>query len=140
MNAIDKQFYTFVLGNPAPQGSKRHVGRGVMLESSKRLAPWRSNVRSACLDAAGKPLAFFDGAVYVELLFVLKRPVSTPKSRTPVAIKKPDIDKLARAILDAIGSAGVWRDDSQVVALSAYKRIAMLDETPGCRIKIAGAA
>lgn len=136
---MKERFEVFVPGHPAPQGSKRHVGKGIMVESSKHVAPWRSDVRSACLDVAGKPLAFFDGAVHVELLFVLKRPVSTPKSRTPAAIKKPDIDKLARAVLDAIGSAGMWRDDSQVVALSAYKRIAMLDETPGCRITIAGA-
>jgi len=137
---MKERFEVFVPGHPAPQGSKRHVGNGIMVESSKHVAPWRSDVRSACLDAAGKPLAFFDGGVYVELLFILKRPVSTPKSRTPAAVKKPDIDKLARAILDAIGSAGIWRDDSQVVTLAAYKRIAMPDETPGCRIKIAGAA
>ena len=31
-----------VKGVPGAQGSKRHVGRGVMLESSKKVAPWRS--------------------------------------------------------------------------------------------------
>jgi crossover junction endodeoxyribonuclease RusA len=131
-----KSFRVFVPGHPAPQGSKRHVGNGVMVESSKHVAPWRSDVRSACLDGAGKPLAFFDGPVDVELLFVLRRPVATPKTRTPPATKKPDIDKLARAILDAIGSAGMWRDDSQVVTLWAQKKIAGSDETPGCGIRI----
>jgi crossover junction endodeoxyribonuclease RusA len=131
-----KSFRVFVPGHPAPQGSKRHVGKGIMVESSKHVAPWRSDVRSACLDTAGKPLAFFDGPVDVELLFVLRRPVATPKTRTPPAIKKPDIDKLARAILDAIGSAGMWRDDSQAVVLYAFKRIALPDETPGCWIKV----
>jgi hypothetical protein len=30
--------FTFtVLGKPAPQGSKRHVGKGVMIESSKQV-------------------------------------------------------------------------------------------------------
>ena len=29
----------------APQGSKRHVGRGIMIESSKRVKPWRDAVR-----------------------------------------------------------------------------------------------
>jgi crossover junction endodeoxyribonuclease RusA len=134
-----KSFRAFVPGHPAPQGSKRHVGKGIMVESSKHVAPWRSDVRSACLDAAGKPLAFFGGPVNVELLFVLRRPVATPKKLTPPAIKKPDIDKLARAILDAIGSAGMWRDDSQVVALMAFKKLAGFGETPGCRIAIVGA-
>jgi crossover junction endodeoxyribonuclease RusA len=133
---LSKSFRVFVPGIPAPQGSKRHVGGGVMIESSKYVAPWRSDVRSACLTDAGKPFMHFDGPVGVELLFILKRPVSTPKTRTPHAIKKPDIDKLARAILDAIGSAGMWHDDSQVVMLCAQKKIAGSDETPGCGIRI----
>jgi crossover junction endodeoxyribonuclease RusA len=28
-----------VPGKPAPQGSKRHVGRGIMVESSNHVAP-----------------------------------------------------------------------------------------------------
>ena len=129
-------FSVFIPGDPAPQGSKRHVGGGVLVESSKKLAPWRSDVRSACLDETGKPKAVFDGPVVAQLDFVMKRPASTPKSRTPPAVKLPDIDKLSRAILDAVGSAGIWRDDSQVVMLTAAKRLARLDETPGCRIVI----
>ena len=34
---------------------------------------------------------------------------------------KPDIDKLTRSTLDALGEAGVWADDSQVVRLSVSK-------------------
>ena len=41
-----------VYGTPAPQGSKRHVGRGVMVESSKKVAPWRQDVVAAA--AAGR--------------------------------------------------------------------------------------
>lgn len=33
-----------VFGLPAPQGSKRHVGEGRMVESSKRVKPWRRQV------------------------------------------------------------------------------------------------
>ena len=36
--------------------------------------------------------------------------------------KRPDVDKLARAVLDAITESGTLRDDCQVVALSARKR------------------
>lgn len=42
-----------VHGLPAPQGSKRHVGRGVMVESSKNVKPWRSAVVWAAISAAG---------------------------------------------------------------------------------------
>ena len=51
-----------VRGDPAPQGSKKFVGmaggRGLMVESSKRVKPWRQDVvaaaREADEDDAGK--------------------------------------------------------------------------------------
>lgn len=127
----------FVPGHPAPQGSKRHVGGGIMIESSKKVKPWRSDIRSALLDATGQPLRFFDGAVNVQLVFIMPRPLSTPKRTTPPATKKPDLDKLTRAVFDAIGSAGIWRDDSQVIGAVVSKRIAEIGETGGCRLTIA---
>ena len=36
-----------VYGTPAPQGSKRHVGHGRMIEQSKRVKPWRNDVKAA---------------------------------------------------------------------------------------------
>ena len=39
-----------VFGLPAPQGSKRHVGEGRMVESSKRVKPWRRQVAAAYRD------------------------------------------------------------------------------------------
>ena len=126
----------FIAGHPAPQGSKRHVGGGVMVESSKKVKPWRSDIRSGLLDGEGNPRAYFDDAVHVHLEFVMPRPVSTPKRSTPHAVKKPDLDKLVRAVFDAIGSAGVWRDDSQVVGALATKRLAELGETAGCHVTI----
>lgn len=125
----------FVPGRPAPQGSKRYLGAGrPMIESSKAVEPWRADVRgTVARHHAGPPLA---GAVEVQLGFVLPRPVSTPKRRTPPASKRPDLDKLIRAVLDAITSAGVWVDDSQVVDLRATKRLAEIGETPGCQVLV----
>ena len=72
----------------------------------------------------------------IDLRFILPRPKSTPKRKpTPPAIKRPDIDKLARAILDAL--TGIWfTDDSTVIDLRATKRIAEPDETTGVLITI----
>jgi crossover junction endodeoxyribonuclease RusA len=130
----------FVAGQPAPQGSKRGFatksGKVAMVESSKAVKPWRESIRAALLDEHGRPRAYFDGPVCVELRFVMRRPLSTPKRSTPPAVKKPDIDKLARAVLDAISSAGAWPDDSHVTGLFATKRIAELEEPPGCEITI----
>lgn len=124
----------FVPGDAAPQGSKRHVGGGRMIESSAKVGPWRERVALAVHAAGVRPLV---GAVAIHLEFVRPRPVSTPKSYTPPATKKPDTDKLARAILDAL--AGIaYADDAQVTDLHATKRLAELGETPGVRITITG--
>lgn len=123
----------FVPGRPAPQGSKRHVGNGIMVESSKAVAPWRTTVAwHAAQEFTGSVL---DGPLAVEIEFVMPRPASCPKRSTPAAIKRPDVDKLARAVLDALSSV-VWRDDSLIVDLHPTKRLAEIGETPGARIRI----
>lgn len=129
----------FIAGHCAPQGSKRHLGNGVMIESCKRVKGWRSDVRAALIDDRGQPRAYFDGPVHVDVAFVMPRPKSAPKKREPAADKKPDIDKLLRAVLDSVSSSGVWRDDSQVVSVISEKRIAKLGETPGCHLLITNA-
>lgn len=124
-----------VRGHPAAQGSKRHVGGGRLIESSKRLPKWREAVQDAALQhlhpiPPGVP-------VRVEIHFVMPRPKSLPKSRpTPPAVKRiGDLDKLCRAILDGLDGPA-YADDSQVVELVADKRIAELGEEPGARIHV----
>lgn len=126
----------WVPGDPAPQGSKRYLGRGILVESSKKVQPWRSDIRDAVRSTwDGPPLT---GGISVQLHFVMPRPVSTPKRKpTPLAVKKADIDKLERAVFDALTSAGVWLDDKQVCEVRhKTKRLAELGEAPGCWIKV----
>lgn len=128
----------FVPGKPAPQGSKRFLGvrggKGINVESSKAVAPWRADIRECVRNRC--EYATLHGPLVVLLEFVLPRPLSAPKRRTPPAVKRPDIDKLSRAVLDALGSAGIWQDDAQVIELTARKRIAELGEASGCLIVI----
>jgi crossover junction endodeoxyribonuclease RusA len=126
-----------VPGKPAPQGSKRHVGNGRMVESSKDVGPWRERVayfgRQAMYQTGFDPLS--KCPLEVELFFVMVRPTSAPKRTTPPAIKRPDIDKLSRAVLDALTFI-VFDDDSQVVSLKVHKRIAEIGEPPGVHITV----
>lgn len=123
----------FVPGRPAPQGSKRHVGRGVMVESSTEVGPWRERVALAAHNAmAGQPLR--DDPATVMLKFVLPRPKSTPKLK-PFAVKRPDLDKLVRAVLDAITGV-IIVDDSQVITLFATKELADPDQQPGVHVEV----
>jgi len=146
-----------VYGIPAAQGSKRFVGhaangRGVMVESSKKVKPWREDVRAACLagtprlgrTGGGAPLL---GPLNVEIAFTLPKPASAPKRRVTWPDRRPDLDKLLRSTFDAIGSSGLWHDDAQIVEVTSRKvypdeGIDALDR-PGAIIRIttlAGAA
>jgi crossover junction endodeoxyribonuclease RusA len=125
----------FVPGKPIPQGSKRHVGRGIMVEAAADLAPWRERIALAAHSTRNQTeRRIHPGAVTLRLTFVLPRPKSTPK-HTPPAIKRPDIDKITRAVCDAITGILI-ADDAQIVDLHATKRIAETGETPGVWIRM----
>ncbi|WP_454199545.1 RusA family crossover junction endodeoxyribonuclease [Nocardia sp. Marseille-Q1738] len=126
----------FIPGAPAPQGSKRHVGHGRMIESSTAVGPWRERV---ALAVHNEHWPLLSGAVAVDLTFVMPRPKSTPKTRTPPATKKPDLDKLVRAIFDALTGIA-FESDAQVVELAANKRLADPGCQPGAWITVADLA
>ena len=63
-----------VHGTPAPQGSKRHVGNGVMVESSAKVKPWREAVKWAARQSmdVGREFAFVgDIPLAVDVTFYL---------------------------------------------------------------------
>jgi len=138
-----------VLGIPAPQGSKRHIGHGIMIENSKKVKPWRQDVRAASIDHYEG--AVIDQAVEVKIIFLFARPKShygTGKNANKLKQKAPefvtssqtgDIDKLCRSTLDGLSAkAGgtVIKDDSLVVSLKAVKKYAKEDELLGANIFI----
>ncbi|MBP6730175.1 MAG: RusA family crossover junction endodeoxyribonuclease [Ilumatobacteraceae bacterium] len=117
----------FVPGDPAPQGSKRHVGHGVMIESSEKVKPWRSAVHDGAVDAMRINGGTFplDGALHVDLTFYRRMPASrkaVDRNRGwRWATTKPDIDKLVRSTLDALTTSGLIADDARVARLAATK-------------------
>ena len=133
----------FVPGTPAPQGSKRHVGGGRLIESSAKLKPWREAVAADLATYAG---AFPDGSVHLEATFVLRRPkghwgsgrnAGQLRATAPsLPAVKPDLDKLLRALCDAIAMAGVVRGDQQITTITAAKRYASANEATGVRIAL----
>ena len=114
-----------VPGTPAPQGSKRHVGGGRMVESSRDLPAWRSSVAWAARAAHGSRAAM-DGPLAVELSFTFPMPASRPKRDRVRGQRwrtvKPDLDKLCRAVFDALTDAGVITDDARIVQVAAMKQ------------------
>ena len=138
-----------VSGRPAPQGSKRHVGNGRMVEMSKAVGPWREAVRAETQTEmwtqgrGGNPL---EGPVAVRLRFWLTRPASHyGTGRNQAVVKpsaprrpagRPDVDKLARAVLDGLTMGGAFADDSQVVDLQASKWYVTDGDAAGCVITV----
>ncbi len=123
----------WVPGKPQAQGSKTKT-RFVLREDNKEVGPWRERIALAA-HAAMNGDGLLEGAVALDLRFTLYRPASAPKRRTPPATKKPDLDKLQRAVFDAL--TGVcFRDDSQVVFCVAGKHVADIGEPMGVLITV----
>lgn len=55
---------------------------------------------------------------------------------TPAHTTRPDVDNLAKLLLDAMVSAGWLTDDTRVIELVAAKRYAGDDETPGVELTV----
>ena len=79
-----------VYGDPAPQGSKSfkgiHGGHAVLAESSKRVAPWRQDVKVAAEAEIGRredpgDWVPMDGPLLLVVVFTLPAPLSEPWPR-----------------------------------------------------------
>lgn len=133
----------YVHGTPAPQGSKRHVGRGVLIESSKKVTPWREAVVGEAL-RNGIADSFIAEACVIEVTFYFPRPavhygakgLKASAPAYPISRSVGDIDKLARSTLDALVQAAVMQDDSLVTDLTARKRYATTAQPAGAHIRI----
>jgi len=131
----------FVHGSPATQGSKTGYvrgGRAIVVDlNPATLKPWREAIRQTALAAVPDGWLPLEGPVSVLIDFRLKRPASHPRRRTwPTGARSGDIDKLARACLDALTDAGIFGDDAQVTNLHACKDYAT-DGRIGARITVA---
>ena len=145
---MDKIFIP-VRGLPAPQGSKRHIGHGIMIENSKKVKPWRQDVRAAAID-------HYEGsvigrAVEIEIIFLFARPKShygtgknakKLKPSAPVFVTSKgigDIDKLQRSTYDALSESSggiVIKDDALIVQNRNMKRYCVEGENPGAKITV----
>lgn len=110
-----------VPGIPVSQGSKRHVGGGRMIESSTRLRPWRDSVIWEAREARRLTGWEPPQAVTAELTFYLPRPKSVSDTKRPWPCVKPDLDKLVRAVFDALTQGGAVTDDASIVSLLTAK-------------------
>lgn len=118
-----------VHGIPAPQGSKVRNRYGGIREANVNTLPWRAAVADKAAETmAGIPL--LEGALVLEVYFHFPRPKSHYRTGKHAGVlkdtapmfhaTKPDVDKLVRAIGDAL-TGQVVRDDAQFSGVVATK-------------------
>ena len=128
------------IGTPAPKGSTKAFYRPgmrfpVVTEDNKHTRPWASEVKGSALETI-RTLGIFgivypDAPIDLKIIFYMPRPKSLPK-RVLFHTKKPDLDKLVRAVKDALTGV-LWSDDSQVMEIRARKVYAAEGDHPGAR-------
>jgi crossover junction endodeoxyribonuclease RusA len=127
-----------VHGLPISQGSKNPFGGE---SNAKKLKPWRASIAAEAGEQMnGQPLE--SGPVRLYGAFYFPRPKShygtgrnagVLKASAPKHITKvPDLDKLVRAVGDALTNV-VLRDDAQIVHLYVWK---LWGEAARCEITV----
>ena len=125
--------------NPVPKGRPRFSKIGGFMRSytPKKTSDYEAQVKAIAKSAMTRepldtPLAAF-------LYFRLPIPKSYPKKRIAAClagserpIKKPDLDNLAKSVLDGLNGV-VYKDDSQLVSLHITK---VYDRNPGVDVMV----
>jgi len=127
----------FIAGEPAPQGSKNGYiknGRVVLVESSKKVKPWREAVTTMTkAHMQFGDLEMITDPIELCLSFYLPRPKSVRREFPSV---KPDLDKLIRSTCDGLKTGGLYTDDALIIAITATKQYAPVDMESGCHVLV----
>jgi Holliday junction resolvase RusA-like endonuclease len=128
-----------VEGRPAPKGSriagKTKAGNTYTRPASKYEKPWVDAVREATrIVMRHHPTP--DPPYEVTLRFRLNMP-QKPRLTWPTV---PDVDKLARAVLDGLTQGGAIEDDRCVTDLTVSKEYAVRDEPVGVTAEVTSLA
>jgi crossover junction endodeoxyribonuclease RusA len=128
----ETEFTISVVGDPASQGSHAIMNGRIVQVNSKKHKAWRTAIVSTCIDNLPEGWEPLDEPVELIVNFYMLKPSSVKRSLPSVA---PDLDKLVRAVGDALAIGGVYTDDSRIVRISARKVYAQGIE-PGASISV----
>lgn len=128
----ETNFTISVSGDPASQGSHAIMNGRIVQVNSKKHKAWRTAIVNEAISAFPENWVPLDEPVELIVNFYMPRPASVKRPLPSVA---PDLDKLVRAVGDALAIAGVYTDDSRIVRISARKLYAQGIE-PGATIVV----
>lgn len=128
----------WVPGVPRPQGSMQAIvsksTNRAFMRQSPTVVEWRNTVVAYTWDAIEEQEweVAAEGPIHLHTEFFFARPKSHSRRRRwedrGIKYDGSDLDKLVRAIGDALSVAGVYTDDRQVTSIAARKHYA---EQPG---------
>jgi Holliday junction resolvase RusA-like endonuclease len=129
----------FVSGTPVPQGSMKafrvkNSDKIVMTHSNNKLAEWRNIISDMAINMSETHewgIAERGEAIEVKMKFFFSRPASRKKDRCMTT--RPDLDKLIRAVNDALTGI-LYEDDSQINIMLAEKCYITDNQIPGVSI------
>jgi Holliday junction resolvase RusA-like endonuclease len=141
----------FVPGVPQPKGNlRRNPHTGALYDANPQLQTWMDSI--VLVVTASRPVPFpASQPVRVDRSYVMPRPAShwsgrTEGTLTPAAADtywhrtKPDLDKLDRAVFDALTRSGLIRDDSRIAGGNHWKVYAAPGQRVGLYLRVAGLA
>ena len=109
-----------VFGKVRGKGRPRFT-RGGRPYTPKATRDYERAIREAFENANGRPPEPFSGPIAVCIMTYRQLPNSAPKSViSEQDTHKPDIDNVAKIVLDALNGVA-WKDDAQVVSLTVSK-------------------
>ena len=109
-----------VWGKVRGKGRPRFT-RGGHAYTPKATRDYEAAIREAYMNASRKPREPFSGPIGVSIMTYRQLPKSTPKSVfSEPDTHKPDIDNVAKIVLDALNGVA-WEDDAKVVSLTVSK-------------------
>lgn len=122
-----------IVGSPTTKGSMRCIGQAgkhqLIADNRPALKTWTKQLHAGVDHLLGRGMPILAGPVGVDVTFTLARPKTVSVTERPWPTGRGlDVDKAARAVLDAL-QPKLFADDAQVVELTARKAY---PDTPGC--------
>ena len=128
----------FARGTPVAQPRPRMVRATGRTYNPPTADAWKAAVKAAWRQAKEES---FSGHLRLNLQFMIPRPkghLTTKGALTKSAplhhVGKPDLDNMAKSVMDAMTNGGAYRDDCQIIELRAGK--AWVTDLGGCMITL----
>lgn len=106
---------------PQPRIKARRIGNHIQVYTPQNAAikAYKATIVAAFKQVAGEDFEPLKGPLCLTIGFTFERPQARLKEEAHII--KPDLDNLAKGVMDALNGAA-WHDDSQIVNLNLTKQ------------------